>query len=455
MTLVSFVLVSIINIGLLLFLIRKRGWASSEGLCAAYLLASIITDNVEVVIRASFWPETLPLGSDEINLRIYPTVVHILGIGAFLAGLSFADPRPRSMSRTLSASETRSLIHIGTALVLIGAVMFGVALYRGSPTGFTTTEDYKAVVEQNGAFLYRGADVALLGLVLLLVNVGGIQKTVLVIVVVLMPLLALFNKGGLEKSILWAAVAYSVYQRKRFKQFVRRGSTWTIGVPTALLAVLLVIGVKNYYRAGTEGRSTFDAILAGLDSVRGRYSVDAQYRGYSQLTTYIRNGAPPQFDGRILVYTLTGWIPGFLYPDKPEHPTRNTGYLVYSDHHSYAGDASSFTLVGAAYADFGVASVVCYLLVGGVFLGLVRKAANRSGGNLYSHVGYLFLCLFNACSAESGLMLTLYVIMLAAGGMSLTWLVVHIFEPPRVRSISPFRRLERDTGTGPAVFDRL
>ena len=429
MTVLVFVLVSAINIGLLLFLIRKRGWVSSEGLCACYLLAIVVSDNVEVLIRAWFWPETLPLGPDDINLRIYPTIIHILGIGALLLGLSLADPRPRPMSRALGPSETRSLIHIGIALVLIGAVMFGVALYRGSPTGFTTTEDYKAVVEQKGAFLYRGADIALLGLVLLLANGRGIRKGILAVAVVLTPIFTLFNKGGLEKSLLWATVAYSVYQSKHFRQLLRRRTTWIIGLPAALVLVLLTIGLKNRYRAGAEVTSTSQALVAGWGPVSARYSSDGLYRGYSQLTTYMRNGWAPQFDGRILVYTLTAWIPSNIYPNKPDHPTRHTGFMVYSDNHNYAGDASAFTLVGIAYADFGVASVVCYLLAGGVILGLVRRTANRPGGNLYYHVGYLFLCVFGACSAESGLLLIFYVLALAAGVMGLTWLLVHLTIP--------------------------
>ena len=177
MTVFVFVLVSALNIGLLLFLIRKRGWASSEGLCACYLIAIIITDNVEVLIRAWFWPETLPLGTDEISLRIYPTLVHILGIGALLVGLTLADPRPRPMSRSLGPNEARTLSRIGIALVFIGALMQFVAVIRGAPTGFTTTADAQNRVEVlGGAFLYRGADVALLGLVLLLTTLRGIGR---------------------------------------------------------------------------------------------------------------------------------------------------------------------------------------------------------------------------------------------------------------------------------------
>jgi hypothetical protein len=429
MTLVSFVLVSAVNIGLLLFLIRKRGWASSEGLCACYLLAIIITDNVEVLIRAWFWPETLPLGTDDINLRIYPTIVHIIGIGALLAGLSLADPRPRSLSRTLGPSETRSLTHIGMALVLIGVVMFGVTVQRGSPTGFTTTEDYKAVVERPGAFLYRGADIALLGLVLLFATLRGIGRGIVAIAAVLTPLLAMFNKGGVEKSLLWAAIVYSVYQSKHFKQLLRRGTTWTIGVPAVLVLVLLTIGSKAHYRAGAEVTPTSGALLAGLDPVRARYSADGLYRGYSQLTTYMRNGWAPYFDGRILEYSLTAWVPGFMYPNRPDHPTRNTGFLVYSDHHSYAGDASAFTLVGLAYVDFGIASVVCYLLVGGVVLGLIRRHLNRRGASLYCHVGYLLLWMLGICGAEGGIVLIPYYSMFAAGVMGATWLIVHLTIP--------------------------
>jgi hypothetical protein len=430
MTLVTFVLVSTINIGLLLFLIRKRGWASSEGLCACYLLAVVITDNVEVLIRALFWPETLPLGPDDINLRIYPTIIHILGVGALLLGLSLADPRPRSMSRTLGPEEAPRLTHIGIALVFIGAVMFGFAISLFHVTGFSRTPDPHETVETvRGAFLYRGADISLLGFVLLFATLRGMQRGIVAVGVVLTPMLATFNKGGLEKSLLFAAVAYSVYQSKHFKRLFRRGSTWTIGVPTALLAVMLVAGVKAYYRAGTEDTSISDNFLTGLGAVRARYAADGLYRGYSQLTTYMRNGWAEHLDGRILVFTLTAWIPGYIYPNKPDHPTRNTGYLVYSDHHSFASDASAFTLVGLAYADFGVASAVGYLLVGGVVLGLIRRAANRVGGNLYWHVGYLFVSLFGICSAEAGILLILYVPMLAAGVMSLTWLIVHLIFP--------------------------
>jgi len=438
MTAAAFILVSGINIGLLCFLVRKRGWLSAEGLCAIYLFLAVASDNVEILIRMSFWPDTLQLGPEEINMRIYPTIVHGLGIAALLLGLTLADPRPRSISRTLGPSDNRLLVRIAIALVAIGGLMFGVALLRGDPTGFTTVEGFKDVVEQSGAFLYRGADVALLGLALLFATLHGIPKILCGLAAAVLPVVALFNKGGFEKGLIWMAVVYSAYQTKQFERVLRSSLSWTVMLPTAALIILLVIGVKIHYRTSGNDIQSSGAFEAGLNSVRGRYSADGLYRGYSQMTTYMRNGWIAPFDGQMLSYALTCWIPGFIYPDKPSHPTRNTGYMVYADHHSYKSDASAFTLVGIAYADFGIPSVVCYLLAGGFVLGWIRKAANRPGGSLYRHVGYLFLCLFGACSAESGLLVLIYVVLLCAGVMGLVWILVRIkfSEPERVSPLS-------------------
>jgi hypothetical protein len=433
MTITTFILVSAVNIGILFFLLRKRGWLSAEGLCAIYLFLAVISDNVEILVRTVFWPDTLLLGPEEITMRIYPTIVHSLGVAALLVGLTVADPRPRPLSRALSPSDTRSLVRIAVALVVIGGLMFGIAVLRGVPTGFTTVEDVKDIVEQPGAFLYRGADVALVGLALLFATLAGPSKVLCGLAAVVLPVIALYNKGGFEKGLMWTVVAYSVYQSKLFKRILTSSLSWTVVLPTAALVILLVIGVKIHYRTGGDAVQSSDAFQAGLDSVRGRYSADGLYRGYSQMTTYMRNGWISPFDGRMLSYALTCWIPGFVYPDKPVHPTRDTGYMVYADHHSYKGDASAFTLVGVAYADYGIPSVVCYLLAGGFVLGWIRKAANRAGGNLYRHVGYLFLCLFGACSAESGLLLLLYVAMLCAGVMGLAWILVHIMFRERGR----------------------
>jgi hypothetical protein len=444
MILLGFIFLSMTNISVLILLIRKRGWASSEGLCACFLLAVVISDNLEVCLKAYFWPETLLLGADEINLRIYPTIVHILGIGVLLLGLTIADPRPGTTSRTLSPNDKRTLTHIAVALVLIGAAMHAVAVYRvgGSPFSIHALDAYRTDLHPDYAFLVRGADIALLGLALLFATLRGFSRGMVAVAIVLTPLLALTNKGGLEKGLLWAAIALYIYRNREFRKLFRAYSTWVIGVPAVLVTVMLAIGIKDYYRGGAEAVLVSEALQDGLDKVRGRYSEDGLYRGYSQMATYMHIGSVAHFNGRVLAYTLTAWIPGFIFTNKPDHPTRNTGFMIYSDHHSYPGDASAFTLVGLAYADFGVTSVVCYLIVGGLVLGLIRRTTTRAGGSLYYHIGYLFLCLFGACSHESGFMDIIYVSVFVAAVMGLAWLIVHF--------IFGERRSGRH-GTGPAT----
>jgi hypothetical protein len=431
MTLCSFVLLSAINTGLLLFLIRKRGWVSSEGLCAMYLLAMVVTDNLEVFVRAYWWPETLPLGPDEINLRIYPTMVHIAGIVALLVGLHVADPRPRSISRLLGRNELRTLARIGGCLVVIGAIMYGTVLYL---VGATTLGAHALDTIWNGersvaGFWYRGIDIMLVGALLLFVSLRGYWRAIAAAAAVAFPVLMTHNKGGLEKSLLWAAFVCYAYQKRQFRAFFRAATTWMIWVPVAVLLVILTVGAKNYYLANGGSVNATESLMSGLDSVRARYSADGLYRGYSQMVTYMRNGSAEYFQGRLLSYTLTGWVPGFIYQNKPNHPTHDTGYMIYSDHHSYASDASAFTLVGLAYSDFGVVSVVSYLLVGGLVLGRMRRAAIRSGGSLYYHVGYVFVCLFGACNSESGFMDFIYVCVFAAVAMGLTWIALGLFSP--------------------------
>jgi hypothetical protein len=434
MTLGIFVLLSAINTGLLLFLIRKRGWASSEGLCAMSLLAMVVTDNVEVFVRVYWWPETLPLGPDEINLRIYPTMVHIVGIVALMVGLHVADPRPRSISRVLGRNELRTLARIGGSFVVIGATMYGILLYF---VGAMTLGAHALDAAWNGetsvaGFWYRGLDIMVVGALLLFVSLRGYWRAIAAAAAIAIPTLMAHNKGGLEESLAWAAFVCYAYQKRQFRTFFRARTTWIIGVPAAVLLVMLTIGAKNYYLTNEGRPSATDSLMSGLTAVRSRYSADGLYRGYSQMVTYMRNGWAERLEGRLLSYTLTGWMPGFIYQNKPNHPTHDTGYMIYSDHHSYAGDASAFTLVGLAYADFGVVSVVSYLLVGGFVLGRMRRAATRSGRSLYYHVGYVFVCLFGACSSESGLMGLIYVIVFAAATVGLTWIILGLFTP-RIR----------------------
>src|ERR1022692_634740 len=156
MTLLIFASLAAINVTLLVALIRKRGWNSVEGWCSVYLLLIVLSDNVEVFIRALLCPETLPLGAADVTIRIYPTIIHILGITVFWIGLTLADPRPRPIVRFLTPPDLRKLTHIGVWLVAIGTAMYVTAVYLmgAAAFGVHTLDAYRTDVLASGSFWY-------------------------------------------------------------------------------------------------------------------------------------------------------------------------------------------------------------------------------------------------------------------------------------------------------------
>jgi hypothetical protein len=102
--------------------------------------------------------------------------------------------------------------------------------------------------------------------------------------------------------------------------------------------------------------------------------------------------------GRVLAYSLTAWVPHVVYPDKPVHPFRDIGYLIRENFSSRFDTVYAPTLVGFAFADFGVASVVTYLFFGGLVLGLLRRFAGQGDAPILLLVAYLHLTLIEGAT---------------------------------------------------------
>src|SRR5688500_10496876 len=97
-----FLLVSSLNLALIVWIIRVRGLVSAEGICMLYRGIAVGSGNALVVRYYFFAPGQLRLGMEEITLRIYPTIIHILGLLALRGGLSVWAPRPRPVVREVS-----------------------------------------------------------------------------------------------------------------------------------------------------------------------------------------------------------------------------------------------------------------------------------------------------------------------------------------------------------------
>ncbi len=59
-----------------------------------------------------------------------------------------------------------------------------------------------------------------------------------------------------------------------------------------------------------------------MASISTRYSNEGLYRGYCTMVSYMRDGLASHYDGQILAYTLSSWIPRLISPDKVDHPFR-------------------------------------------------------------------------------------------------------------------------------------
>lgn len=421
MTLVEFIFLSIVNLGIIFFIIRKRSVASAEGLCMTYLGLAVLTDNVELIFHYFISPELLPLGQRELVFRLYPTAVEIFGLLILIAGLYVANGKATPVSRDLADSDLLRLRRIGIAITVIGLVLTFVALSLvgalSSINFYASLGSFRDQALPFGGFWYRGADIAVFGMALTLPSLQDKPKRFLS-VVALMMLVSFFlrtNKGGLEEPVLWGGIALFVYNRK-FLRALLNARTMAL----ALIIAFLGIGAKFWFLPQTMKRSSsvrgsfVQLVKTAAAGASERWSDDGLYRGYCQFVNnlpdnrYLFNGS------KVGVYSLTSWVPRFLYPNKPDHPFRGLGFAIYSDFHAYPDETPAPLLVGSAIADSGFVSLVAYLLLAGLFLGWFRAVAAGSK-SLYRHCGYVLFVLFGGFSAEEGTLGLIYTLLLAYG----------------------------------------
>ena len=123
------------------------------------------------------------------------------------------------------------------------------------------------------------------------------------------------------------------------------------------------------------------------------------------------------FGTKILKSSITGWIPGFIWANKPGHPFHARGDL-FNENRSidiYGNEAPTFA--GSAFADSGYWSLILYSFMGGVILGLIRKIiASRKRHPFPFILGYVFFSTFMSnCIAETGFSNLFYYIVFSAG----------------------------------------
>ncbi len=434
MNLLEFLVLSVINLGLILFIIRKWSFFSAEGLCMGTLGMMILTDNLELLFHYVVSPDVLPLGYNEVAFRIYPTAVHIAGLVILIVALLLFNPKPKPVVRQLNAAEILLLRNIGIVIALCGFVLTTVALYLVS--GLSTLDFYvklstfRTEALPFGGFWYRGADIAVFGLALTL---PSLQRKLerFFLVLGLMMFVAFFlrtNKGGLEEPIVWAAFVIYIYDRAFFKSLLKLRT-----VALACAIAFVGMGLKSWFlpwalHRGAERPQTIENILQmATATIATRWGDDGVYRGYCQFVNSLPDNLYVFQGHRVGHYTLVGWLPRLVYPGKPEHPFGGIGAMINSDFHAYPTAKEAVTLIGSVFADDGYISMVLYLSALAWFLSTLRRMALARREALHWHVAYALFTLFGGVSSEGGIIGVFDTLVLTFGIVAAayfaTWLV--------------------------------
>jgi len=443
MTFFEFMVLSTANLGIIIFIIRRRSIASAEGLCMAYLGMAVLTDNVALVFHYFYSSNLLPLGQRELAFRLYPTAVEIVGLLILIMGLYLSDGKATPVLRDLNLSQVVRLRQIGIAITVVGLTLCFVALYLvgalSSPNFYASLNSFRNQALPFGGFWYRGADIAVFGMALTLPSLQARLKCFFS-VLALMMFVSFFlrtNKGGLEEPILWGGIVLFVYNRKFLQTLL---SVRTIAL--ALVIAFLGVGVKFWFLPRAMGNSSsargplVQLVKMAAAGASERWGDDALYRGYCQFVNSLPDNRYLFSGSRVGVYSLTSWVPRFLYPNKPDHPFRGLGFAIYSDFHAYPDETPAPMLVGSAMADNGFVSLTAYLFLAGLFLGWFRVIA-AGPKSLCWHCGYVLFVLFGGFSAEEGTLGLIYTLLFAYGVVIAARLLVAVNDLASVRTELP------------------
>jgi hypothetical protein len=376
------------NLIFMAILIRWRGLLSFEGLGLGLLFVTMVMDWLSLGSAYIFSPhEVGPL----LMERIYPLSVHLVGIGALGAGLWIADPSPRPLSFQGESGMGR-IRSMAWTLVVIGLGMKFFALWSSGLLNpnlyYEKMFSYVSSQRKWGGFWDEGLNVAVLGFGLLVAETDRLRKQILLFVLMMgFTLLLSFSRGGVVAPVFYFFIFLWAFNKRSFARW-----THPLFLTALLVGVVVSAGIKSQTRWESSKRdfSASSIVRVGLGRFSDRFGQAGLFDGYVNIVHRLSFEGGQRKGGDVLLYTLTSWVPFVFYHDKPVNPFRAIGDLVYRDYRIDENDVSAPTLVGSAFLDFGVASVVVYLLVYGWVLGFLKRSVLSVSGT-YAFVWYILV----------------------------------------------------------------
>ncbi|MHB9111377.1 MAG: hypothetical protein ACYC4D_01935 [Thermoleophilia bacterium] len=423
-----YLVLALLNISLLLLIIRWRGLFSPEGIGIAYLTLLVASDFFGLLLSWGL-EGAEGLAPRRMEEEIYPSAIHILGVLSLAIGL-FAAGKPRPKHYQLPDHKLR---FVGLGLTLIGIVMKLSAMVIGgvrNPFAYLNNLYlYDSSVRELG-FLDQGVLIAILGLAL--TAAGYRERRMIQGVAIFCALVIGFMLSVSKSSIMGVLVVFLIVSEilhpKGIRYWMR--SRWVM-----LLLVLFIVGLGVKTQIKYQGVESIDyspgtVVEIATTTVMLRIGPSGLHEGYTNLVNRISEEPWQQFRGTVVEGTVLGVVPRFIWNnifdlEKPEHPFHAKGYLINT---RFMGDElgnDAPTLVGFAFADFGISSVVVYLFVGGWLLGLIRRMGEASTSSIPSVVAFLtFINGFSFSFAESGFLNLFYYLGLSASVGFLAWALI-------------------------------
>lgn len=382
---IVFLLFFILNMAIIIWLLRWRGLFSCEGLAMAFMALIVCSDGLGLLWIYLFMTVDI---TSEIQLRFLPNIVLSIGLLAFGAGLLISNPVKRNITYnllTLDRKAKQKIFFTGYLLVFSGLFMKFYALFSW---GFKSFGDYFSglymyqATKRGGGFLDNGTYIAVIGLALLtaLYDKSRWKRIAAMICLLAISFLLTESKSGFNTTFIILFFTIYILDKKLFSRLMKPK------VLIFLFVLLLVgLGIKTQIKYGfNSGKGTSisqsDIIKTSITTIGRRYGPFGLYRGYCFLVNRLVEGPSLFFGTKILENTLTGWIPRFIWPEKPEHPFHARGDLINENStiDIYANKAPTFA--GGAFSDTGYPSLIIYLFMTGYILGFIRKivtAQNR------------------------------------------------------------------------------
>jgi len=429
----SFVALFACNVVLLLLIMRWRGLQSIEGLGIAFVTLMVVSDGLSLLFLRLFEPASAAYATQRMEAEVVPTVIHILGVAIFALGLAVVDPRPARIRRRLTTVEGEQLAVAGAVLAAGGIVMKALALYLW---GLRSLSDYLENLYlydfkiRSYSSLDQGVPLAVLGFIMLAIACEGQRAKQ---AVYLGAALATAMLLSLSKSGMFLVIVPFYLLATTFSPTTLR--TWTRAPVLALTAIIFVVGLgiktQVKYRGLKLVNLSSDMIVEmAAGTIGARFSGEGLYRKYSYLVTRISDDPTMALHGDATLGIVAGAVPRFVFEsfghEKPPHPFYARGELVQEDRHVdlYANDAPS--LIGAAFADAGYLSLFPTMLIGGIFLALLRRAWLARTRHVAGLVSYTYVASqAGPAIAESGFLNLPYFlawgVLLAAALVAVVW----------------------------------